>query len=43
MIEPEAAAAPAGKALREVTKDDFYDVIGEAGSKLTVVDCYTDW
>lgn len=37
------AEAPAGKALREVTKEDYYGVIRDAGSKLVVVDCYTEW
>lgn len=45
-----AAAAPAppavaegGKALREVKKEDYYEAIKEAGNKLVVVDCFTDW
>ncbi len=39
----EIAEAPAGKPLREVTKEDYYSVIRDAGSKLVVVDCYTEW
>ncbi|KAL4423146.1 hypothetical protein ABPG77_007799 [Micractinium sp. CCAP 211/92] len=39
-----ATEAPAvGKTLREVTQDDFYEVINSHGDKLTVVDCYTEW
>jgi hypothetical protein len=26
-----------------VVKEDYYSVIRDAGSKLVVVDCYTDW
>lgn len=29
--------------LRELTKDDFWQYLEEAGSKLTVVDFFTDW
>jgi thioredoxin 1 len=42
-----AAAAPAaaevGGDLVEVDKDNYFDTIAAAGSKLVVVDCYTDW
>lgn len=45
---PEGAAVTtespaAGKTLREVTKDDFYEAIKSHGDRLTVVDCYTEW
>ncbi|PRW05787.1 thioredoxin F- chloroplastic-like [Chlorella sorokiniana] len=40
-VSTEAPAA--GKKLQEVTQADFYDVIGAAGDRLVVVDCYTDW
>ena len=29
--------------LRELTKDDFYPFLREAGDKLVIVDFYTDW
>jgi len=29
--------------LRELTKDDFYACLEEAGNKLVVVDFFTDW
>ena len=39
----DAAPAASGVKLQEVTKDDFHAVIEAAGSKLVVVDCYTEW
>ena len=29
--------------LRELTKDDFWQYMEEAGDKLCVIDFYTDW
>ena len=38
-----AAVEETEKSLRELTSDDFYPFIENAGERLVVVDFYTDW